>query len=137
MLPNTFISDICATGNARPAMLWVTVTLKYCGRRLKCIWFKVIARSCALRILQNVCPAQHFLHSANYISLESESPILSENIGCSSAHTLDHSTQIPETATFLNRCGDIIVLGRTSAILDRNSGLLNASLKCFADSQTT
>jgi hypothetical protein len=47
------------------------------------------------------------------------------------------STQIPGTATFLNRCGDIMVLGRGSAMLDRNSGLLKARLKCSADSQTT
>ena len=47
------------------------------------------------------------------------------------------STQIPGTATFLNRCGDITVLGRTSAMLERNSGLLKACLKCSADSQRT
>jgi hypothetical protein len=45
-----------------------------------------------------------------------------------------YSTQIPGTATFLNRCGDIVVLGRTSAMLDLNSGLLKARLKCSADS---
>jgi hypothetical protein len=46
-------------------------------------------------------------------------------------------TQIPGTATFLKRRGDITVLGGRSATPDRNSGLLKARLKCSADSQTT
>jgi hypothetical protein len=38
------------------------------------------------------------------------------------------STQIPGTATFLNKCGDITVLGKILAMFDLNSGLSNACL---------
>jgi hypothetical protein len=48
-----------------------------------------------------------------------------------------HSAQIPGTATFLNKWGDITVFGNALAILALNSSLMNARLKCAAGSQTT
>ena len=66
---------------------------------------------------------------------------MDENVTFDFATNIEYRSRLEretyDTSTFLNKCGDITVFGRTSAMLEQNSGLLNACLKCPADSHMT